>query len=150
MSTKEEREVLGEKADFVIAKAAKDNKDAELYLLMISRVLRVIDDIYDDDYEVTRERLMETFECLFVKIPTNQFYLTYQDVLLSQHLSMWNAWIASNYYSEGDATDKIYCHVWRDTCNELVPIVALLTGGYEHMNETSIKMRTLFKKELGE
>ena len=54
MSTKEEREVLGEKADFVIAKAAKDNKDAELYLLMISRVLRVIDDIYDDDYEVTR------------------------------------------------------------------------------------------------
>ena len=63
---------------------------------------------------------------------------------------MYNAWAASNVYEKGNETDRIYAHVWRDTCNEIVPIVALLLGGYEHMVSISIRMRQLFKKQLGE
>ncbi len=50
----------------------------------------------------------------------------------------------------GDATDKIYAHVLRDYVNELLPLVALLTQGYDKMKEINGLIRSLFKKELGE
>ena len=63
---------------------------------------------------------------------------------------MWNAWMASNYLSDGDETDQLYAHVLRDACNELLPIVAMLTGGPAHMKIISAEIRTLFKKQIGE
>jgi hypothetical protein len=62
---------------------------------------------------------------------------------------MYNAWMAANKAESGDNTDKVYAHVWRDTCNELVPIVTLLTQGFDQMTLVSEKMRPLFKKTLG-
>jgi hypothetical protein len=63
---------------------------------------------------------------------------------------MWNAWMAANAADQGDETDQIYAHVWRDTHHELIPIVALLTQGYDKMKELSSLIRTTFKNKLGE
>ena len=77
-------------------------------------------------------------------------FIRHQDVLLSQHLSMWNAWQASNEFENGDDTEQIYSHVWRYAIHEVVPIVALLTQGYDKMKTISIEIRKLFKTNLGE
>ena len=58
--------------------------------------------------------------------------------------------MAANLWEKGDETDKIYSHVWRDTHHEIVPLVALLTQGPTKMTEVSLKIRKLFKKQLGE
>ena len=58
--------------------------------------------------------------------------------------------MAANKRENGDETDKIYAHVWRDNIFEVFPIVALLIGGIDHMKCISEKIRVLFKKELGE
>ncbi len=63
---------------------------------------------------------------------------------------MHNAWMASNIWEDGDEVDKIYAHVWRDTHHEVVPLVALLTQGPEKMREVSLKVRQMFKKNLGD
>ena len=63
---------------------------------------------------------------------------------------MYNAWIAANDWENGDKTEKVYSHVWRYTVHEVLPIVALLTQGYDQMKKVSKEMRTLFKTELGE
>jgi len=117
---------------------------------MLARITRVLDDVFDNDQVITREEHLEVLEYLFVRLPTNPFFIRHQDVLLSQHLSMFNAWMAANVAEKGDDTDQIYAHVWRDTLHEVIPIVALLTQGYDAMPPISQEVRKLFKKQLGE
>jgi len=150
MTNAKEREVIDDKSFDVIQKAAGKDKQAAEYLWMIARITRVMDDVYDQDQEVTREDLLEVFDYLFIKLPTNKFFNMHRSTLLSQHISMWNAWMAANRREKGDDTDQIYAHVWRDTHHEVVPIVALLTQGHKQMYIVSEYIRRIFKNKLGE
>tara|TARA_B100000700_G_scaffold282502_1_gene334093 strand:+ start:129 stop:581 length:453 start_codon:yes stop_codon:yes gene_type:complete len=150
MTTQKEREIIEKKSNKVIELAAGGDANAAQYLWMLARITRVLDDVFDNDQVITREEHLEVLEYLFVRLPTNPFFIRHQDVLLSQHLSMFNAWMAANVAEKGDETDQIYAHVWRDTLHEVVPIVALLTQGYDAMPPISQEIRTLFKKQLGE
>tara|TARA_R100001082_G_scaffold97866_1_gene65877 strand:- start:1764 stop:2216 length:453 start_codon:yes stop_codon:yes gene_type:complete len=150
MTTLKERKDLGKKTLEIISSAAGTDGFALDYLWMWARCSRCLDDIFDDDHPVSREELLEVFEYLLIKIPTNPFFTEYRETLLSQHVSMYNAWMAANEWDKGDKTDRIYAHVWRDTHHELVPIVALLTQGHEKMKEISDLIRKTFKKDLGD
>ena len=150
MSHPAEREELDRKWFKVLKLSAGDNDEAYEYLFNLGFVVRIIDDVYDADVPVSRETLMDTFERLFILIPTNTFYQKHQQLLLSQHISMWNAWMAANSHGHGDITDQIYAHVWRDNCLEVYPIVAMLTQGHDMMNTVSEEIRSLYKKELGD
>ena len=150
MTTQKEREIIDEKAKKIIELAAGGDGNAAQYLWMLARITRVLADVFDNDQVITREEHLEVLEYLFVRLPTNPFFIRHQDVLLSQHLSMFNAWMAANEAEKGDDTDQIYAHVWRDTLHEIIPIVALLTQGYDAMPPISQEIRKLFKKQLGE
>ena len=150
MTTQKEREVIEKKSNKIIELAAGGDANAAQYLWMLARITRVLDDVFDNDQVITREEHLEVLEYLFVRLPTNPFFIRHQDVLLSQHLSMFNAWMAANIAEKGDDTDQIYAHVWRDTLHEVIPIVALLTQGYDAMPPISQEVRKLFKKQLGE
>lgn len=150
MSTKQEREENENKANFIIEQAAGSNLDALEYLTLISASSRIADDVFDEFENVTRNNVLTVIEILSVRIPLNKFFRENQDLLLSQHISMWNAWEASNMLDKGDTTDKIYAHVLRDYLNEILPVVALITQGHNKMKEVNSMIRSLFKKELGE
>ena len=150
MSTKQEREENENKANFIIEQAAGTNLDALEYLMLLSASSRITDDIFDEFENVTKNNILTVIEILSIRIPLNKFFRKHQDLLLSQHISMWNAWEASNMLDKGDATDKIYAHVLRDYLNEILPVVALITQGHNKMKEVNSMIRSLFKKELGE
>jgi hypothetical protein len=150
MSSPQEREELDKKIDFIIKEAAGENPAASEYLYMLSTCSRIVDDIFDQDIEVTRQNLLTLTEVLFVRIPSNTFYREHQDFLFSQHVVMWNAWDISNVLIDGNQTDKIYAHVLRDYIHEILPLVALLTQGHNKMKDISSLVRTLFHKELGD
>ena len=150
MTTAQEREDIQQQTFAIINKAAGKNQDAAEYLWMIARITRVMDDIYDQDQVVSRDDLLEVFDYLFIKLPTNPFFNQHRSTLLSQHISMWNAWMAANLRENGHETDQIYAHVWRDTYHEVVPIVALLTQGYKRMHYISELIRRTFKNKLGD
>ena len=149
MSTDEERAAELPIAEEILLDASGGNKDAEEYLRMIAGITRTLDDVYDEDRPVTREKLLGIFETLFVKLPTNKFFQKHRDLLLSQHITMYGTWMASNIFTNYE-TEQIYAHVWRDYVDELLPIVALLTQGYDKMIKVSIGMRLPFMKKLGE
>ena len=150
MTTEKEREVIQNQTYNIINKAAGGNQAAADYLWMLSRITRTMDDVYDQDQKISREDYLEVFEYLLVRMPTNPFFNHNRSLLLSQHLSMYNAWMAANRRESGEETDQIYAHVWRDTIHEVIPIVALLTQGYSAMEHVSELIRITFKKKLGE
>jgi len=152
MSTPEQRVIADKFIHEIIATAAGDNKSAKEYLYMVGRITRVWDDIYDQDNPagITRKQLLEIIEYLFVKLPVNGFFNQHREILLSQHISAYNAWMASNKWLDGDETEQMYAHVWPDTINEILPIVALLTQSYKQMEQVSDHMRKNFKAKLGD
>jgi len=126
-------------------KAAGTNQDAFLYLVQIGYCARVIDNVLDGDKEVTVADLMDAFEVLCSRIPTNPFYVeNIREVQPLQTLA-WEGWKQSNELVKGSQTDKIYAHVYRDIILELYPIVALLTQGYNAMIEVRNEMKEYFK-----
>tara|TARA_Y100001972_G_scaffold104797_1_gene131935 strand:- start:1611 stop:2063 length:453 start_codon:yes stop_codon:yes gene_type:complete len=150
MTTQQEREVFTERTKEIIKEAAGKNKFAYEYLWRLMCISRTVDDIYDNDQTITTSSVLSAIEFLVVEMHYNPFFVKHRDTLTSQHVSMYNAWMAANLWDQGDETDKIYAHVWRDTHHEVVPIVALLTQGPAKMKQVSIKIRELFKKQLGE
>ena len=150
MTTQEERSAYEEATHAIIKEAAGKNMAAAHYLWNLACISRTIDDIYDQDQEVTREQMLEAIEYLLIEMPFNPFFVQHRDTLQSQHVSMYNAWMAANLWERGDETEQIYAHVWRDLFQEILPLVALLTQGTKKMNEVSLKVRQLFKKQLGE
>ena len=150
MTTQEERTAYEEATHAIIKEAAGKNMAAAHYLWNLACISRTIDDIYDQDQEVTREQMLEAVEYLLIEMPFNPFFVQHRDTLQSQHVSMYNAWMAANLWERGDETEQIYAHVWRDLFQEILPLAALLTQGTKKMNEVSLKIRQLFKKQLGE
>lgn len=150
MSTPEERLANKEQCRFIFQLAAGEDKEALEYLNLLAFLARITDDVFDEFENVSQNNILALIEIFLVRLPSNSFYKKHQDTLFSQHLTMWNAWEASNLLQEGDDTDKIYAHVLRDYINEVLPVVALLTQGYSKMKEVSGLIRPLFKKHIGE
>ncbi len=76
------------------------------YLVIISKVARVIDDLVDKPSEVDVEDKYRLAQLLLVDLPSNPFFHTHKTSLLPLHLTSLNAWIDSNDWMERDKTRK--------------------------------------------
>ena len=144
MSTQQEREDATVAGNEIIKLASGKNKDAANYLHMISRIWRVLDDVYDGDHPVTIGDIVEIIEYLFIEMPSNRFFIHHRDKLISQHVTSYNAWMASNRWSGGNDEQKIFSHVWRGDYQAVIGLVALLTQGIDHMKVVDQKVRETF------
>ena len=150
MSTEKEREINKKTLLPFIKEVVGDNLAAQEYLYSLAKAMRIIDDIYDQDYPVSKNQLIETIKTFIITIPMNSFYRKHQDLLLSHHITMWNTWYISNdLYKQGEL-DKVYAHVIRDYCYEIFVLVALLTQGEKHMNKINKLIRNVIKKPFDE
>ena len=150
MSDKEWRNENDLKVDFIIKEVTNGDENASAYLYDLSAAARIVDDIYDEFENVNSGHAMLMVEILFVRIPSNPFFQTYRKELETYHFAMWQAWEASNALENGDETDRIYHHVLRDYCNEILLFVALKCLGYNQVKEVNLLIRSLFNKKLGE
>jgi hypothetical protein len=150
MTTQKERDTYEKYTKEIILDACGKDPFAIDYLWNLMCISRTVDDLYDKDQKINHEQVLEAVRYLLVELPFNPFFSKHRDTLMSQHVSMYNAWMAANTWEKGDETEQIYGHVWRDTHHEVVPLVALLTQGPSQMDFVSQKIRKLFKKNLGE
>ncbi len=144
MSTPQEREEDTVKSDELIKLASGKNKEADKYLRMIGHVYRVLDDVYDGDFPITRGDIFDAIEHLLIGIPSNRFFIQHQDKLTSQHITAYNAWMASNRWTKGNLEQRVFSHVWRGDYQAVLGLVALLTGGIDHMKLVDQKVRETF------
>ena len=144
MSTQEEREEDSVKSDELIKLASGKNKEADKYLRMIGHVWRVMDDVYDGDYPVTREDVLKVIEYLFIDIPSNRFFIHHRDKLTSQHITAYNAWMAANRWGKGNLEQRVFSHVWRGDYQAVIGLVALLTQGIDQMKLVDQKVKETF------
>jgi hypothetical protein len=124
--------------------AAGDNTDALNYLIQIGYCARIVDNIYDQDRTYTSDDVLDAFELLVSRIPSNPFYQEHIKTLQPFQNLAWCAWKQANRLCKGSDTQKVYAHVYRDLIHELYPATALLTGGYDAMIETRSVLERYF------
>jgi len=146
-----ERETLSKKInEEIIPSCCNGNRDAEAYLKRVFFVVRMLDDIYDEDVEVEKSDILKGFFLWLADIASNRFYKEYQEMLTAIHIVSFNAWQDANEWEKtDDELKKLYAHVTRDYICELFILTAYLTGGSKLMRKVSLEVRTLFLKEIG-
>ena len=149
MSTQEERQRDNIKRDELINECCGNNESAKDYIHILCAALRIWDDVYDQDYPVTVGDITETYRMLFISLPSNQFFRENHDLLFSQHVVLYNQWVASNRWLDGDEIERMYAHFYKEGLNEIVPLIALITQGEKKMHEISFKLRDTFKSNRG-
>lgn len=144
MSTEAERQANDAATEEMYRFSAKGDEHAERYLWQIDCVARTIDDLVDKDHEVREEKIYEMFFILIAELWRNPFFIAHAHTLLAHHLMICNAWRDANRMERSDnKTERAYAHVMKDMINELVPMVAFLTGGYSHMVKVSERLRQI-------
>lgn len=149
MSTTEERLRDNVKRDELINECCGNNESAKEYIYLLCSALRIWDDVYDEDYPVTKDDITNTYKILFISLPSNKFFKENHDLLFAQHLVLYNQWIASNRWLNGNKLEQMYAHFYKEGINEIIPLIALLTQGEAKMEEISLKLRESFKSEIG-
>ena len=126
---------------------AGGSREAHLYLNIICRAARLIDDLFDDLHNWKGEDTYDLAHLLLVDLPDSPFFTANRQHLLPLHLVALNAWKDSNSWLAGGGIKRTYALVIRDTLTEVGIMVAYLVGGRDYMEEVSLKIRELFIKE---
>lgn len=148
MGTVEERKLNDIACDEIIKLCTNGNEYAEKYLSDIAHVSRVFDDLIDKDYPVSSEQICRAFFNLLGGLWLNPFFIANAQTLIPLHIASYNAFMDSNEWADKDRIRRLYAHVMKDYINELMGVVAFLTGGYNHMRECCLKVKEIFLEEV--
>ena len=136
-----------EKVAEAVKLCAGGNREAHLYLNIICRSARLIDNLFDDLNSWQDEDTYDLSHLLLVELPDNPFFMANRHSLLPLHLVSLNAWKDANSWETSEGVRRTYALVIRDTITELGLMVAHLVGGRDYLESVSLKVRELFIKE---
>jgi hypothetical protein len=125
------------------------NSYAAECLVKIGKLFRIWDDVWDGDKKHEKEEFDSAFADFSFDLGRNQFFRRHRDVLEAHIFLSWNAWKDSNVWRDsGSKMQKLNAWFIRDYCNEIVPLMAWLTGGKDFARKVSLGVREKYLNEL--
>lgn len=127
------------------------NTDAVAFLLDLSQIVEVWDDLIDKDAQPAETEIHAAFQAALINFPLNPFYRAHQDRLLPLVIVCINAWLDSvGMERGGDPHERMWAFFLKDFGLEIFLFCAMLTGGWAHMRSVSMDMRRFFTHETYE
>jgi hypothetical protein len=124
------------------------NTDAIDFLLIVFNAAELWDDIQDNEFSKVREAAGDTLLTLLIDLPANKFFHENLNTLRTGMLLGVNAWKDSVILEKrSDSWSQTWAYALRDLYMELVPLCAMLVGGYVHMRSISLQAREFFQAE---
>lgn len=123
------------KPEAIIELAANGNEAARAFALAWWELCRMVDDVFDQDRNVTDERLAVVQVRFFTEQAGNPFYLEHRAMLLGVMVLAFNAWLDANrLVGERRAVLSGMYH-------EVIYLVAYITGGWGHLRKVTGECR---------
>lgn len=122
------------------------NDHAVAWLLDLSEVCEVFDDLADRDKPVGTARLNNALWLALVEAPGNPFFHVHRATLLPVMIAGINAWQDANImeFEKRSDSELAMSYVLRDWYMELVSVIMYLTRGREAMRAESVNVRRFF------
>lgn len=119
---------------------ANGNSQAADFIRLWLRHIHEVDDLVDEETNV--EKLLAAFIHTQVLFGTNPFYQTYWNILYPVFILAANAYADSVAWEDSKAVwQRQVANVLRSYGNEMLCMVAYITGGWSHMRTISLQLR---------
>lgn len=136
----------------------RDRKFAEWFgadgaacLVLLSTVSETWDDLIDKDVQVSSEDVTHAFTIALIKLELNPFWQKHKTTLFPGVIMSVNAWLDANDLMLSRSTHyRMQAFYLRNLFAEMAQIVAFCHGGFEHMREVSLAIRTFLNHETFE
>lgn len=117
------------------------------FLLVISDITELWDDLVDQDKEITRQRLDRCMYAAIVELPCNPFYTKHRSYLSPLIIQAINSWQDANVLEQGDRNERALAYTLRNIDIQLVQAIVFITQGYDKMREISPEIWKMFAAE---
>ena len=115
------------------------------YVVSVSGLCEVFDDLIDGDKEVTPEDIHRTLFVALVDLPANPFFHRHANALVPVHLTGIVAWLDANRLEKSENTnDRIFGYALRDQYMDCLLMAVCLTRGRETMLNLTAEIRHFF------
>lgn len=118
--------------------------DAVEFLLLISDITEVWDDLIDGDKPLTPDQIHTAFLKALFELPTNPFFRKHQSYLMPVMLQAANSWILANTFEKGDNNQRALAYTLRNMDIQVAEAIVYLTGGWRKLREVSAEIWTFF------
>ena len=108
------------------------DQSAMAFIIEVSRIIHVWDDLIDKDSKLTPIDINEAFWSLFFTLPNNGFYIKHFQTLNPILLAAEMNWRVSNELEKtGSKEDREIAYIIRSSYADVIQMSALLIGGRE-------------------
>lgn len=133
--------------DANLARWFLDDQDAIALVHILGDISETWDDLIDED-QVEPERINRMMYLAMVELAKNPVYQKHAAIIGPIVLMAINAWLDA---TEMQQHPEVRCRQWafylRDMIIEIVPLVAYLIGGFDHLRAVSVDIRTALTHE---
>ena len=120
------------------------NQSAVDFLVALSSIAELWDDLVDKDKEPSRKEIDAVFWNALVTLPTNEFFNTNRAFLMPLVIQSINAWQDSVELERGNTNDRAYALTLRIISLQIAPMIVLLLRGKKAMRDLSTEMWRYF------
>lgn len=123
------------------------DRNALDFILALSDVTELWDDLVDQDKDIGRQRIDTAFYTALVSLPCNPFYIKHRVYLTPLIIQAINSWQDANVLEQGDRNERALAYTLRNIDIQLVQAIVFITQGYEKMREVSPEIWKMFAAE---
>jgi hypothetical protein len=120
------------------------NQSAVNFLVMLSSIAELWDDLIDGDKLPSKEEIDQIFWGALVELPTNEFFQQNKAFFIPLIIQAITAWRDSTVLEKEGERGRAYALTLRDTHLLMAPMIVLLLRGEAAAREVSLEMWKYF------
>lgn len=124
-----------------------NDEHAVHFLLSISTITELWDDLIDKDKQLTDAMIHKGFFEALVSLPCNPFYIKHRVYLTPIIIQAINSWQDANVLQTGSRNDRAIAYTLRNMDIQLVQAIVYITQGYDKLREVSPEIWRYFGSE---
>lgn len=114
------------------------------FIIAISSISELWDDLTDKDKTLTQEEINQVFWNALVTLPCNDFFNTHKTFLMPLILQSINAWHDSVELEAGTENDRAYALTLRLLALQIAPMIVFIKKGFAESRKVSVEMWRYF------
>lgn len=123
------------------------NEFAFRFLMDVSDICELWDDIIDEDKVLGAERVHKVFTAALVSLPANPFYMEHRGWLTPIILTSINSWLDANELQTGTTSERAIAYSLRNRDVQLVQAIIYITRGQDFLRSISPQLWRMFASE---
>lgn len=123
------------------------NRHAFDFMMTLSDITELWDDLVDGDKQLTKGRIDDAFFKALVTLPTNPFFEAHKSYLVPLIIMAINSWQDANTLEHGGRNERALAYTLRQMDLQIVQAIVYITQGYDKMREVSGEIWKMFAAE---